>query len=161
MTSSELIAQWLFRNHRVQLAHYESARYFQRLHLWLGLPAIALSSIVGTSIFASLSGNQAPEVQILAGVLSLVAAALMGLQTFLKHSEQAEKHRLAGARFASLKHRIELLQSFPPTAEDDIRVELQAIEKAWARLREESPTLPTRIWRNIEKTAIVDDMARP
>jgi hypothetical protein len=138
------------------MAHYESARHFQRLHLWLGLPAIAMSSIAGTTIFASFSQKQPPEIQFVAGALSLVAAALMGLQTFLKYSEQAEKHRTAGAKFANLKHRIELLQSFPPASEGEVKAELLSIETVWAKLREESPTLPTGIWRSIEKTTSVD-----
>ena len=54
MTPTELIEQWRFRNHRVQLAHYECARRFEHLHLWLGLPAIALSTLVGTTVFSSL-----------------------------------------------------------------------------------------------------------
>lgn len=150
MSPSELIEQWKFRVHRVQLAHYESARRFERMHLWLGLPAIALSTIVGTAVFASLSKTADFSIQIAVGLLSVAAAVLTGLQTFLKYSELSEKHRLAGARFASLKHRIELLEILPPSTEDELRQTLVSIEESWAKFREESPTLPTRVWREIE-----------
>ena len=149
VTVSELIEQWRFRNHRVQLAHYECARRFERFHLWLGLPAVALSTFVGTAVFSSLEKSADIRLQIGVGLLSVVAAVLTGLQTFLRYAELAEKHRLAGARFANLKHRIELLMTLP--AEADMRSQLVAIEEAWAKLREESPSLSSGVWRRIEK----------
>lgn len=152
MTPIELFEQWRFRNHRVQLAHYECARRFERLHLWLGLPAIALSTLVGTAVFSSLEKTTDFRVQIVVGLLSVTAAVLTGLQTFLRYAELAERHRIAGARFANLKHRMELLSTLPPATEADMRVALASIEESWAKLREESPTLPTRVWKQIERT---------
>ena len=157
MSPSELIEQWRFRNHRVQLAHYESARRFERLHLWLGLPAVALSTLVGTTVFATLSKAPDIAVQILVGLLSVAAAVLIGLQTFLKYSELAEKHRMAGAKFANLKHRMELLATLPPETEGELREALASIEDTWSKLREESPTLPTRVWRHIEKSVLIEE----
>ena len=152
MTPTELIEQWRFRNHRVQLAHYECARRFEHLHLWLGLPAIALSTLVGTTVFSSLEKTADVRLQIAVGLLSVVAAVLTGLQTFLRYSEPAERHRIAGAKFANLKHRIELLSTLPPANDLDLRASLEVIEESWAKLREESPTLPGRVWRRIERT---------
>ena len=157
MSPSELIEQWRFRNHRVQLAHYESARRFERLHLWLGLPAVALSTLVGTTVFATLSKAPDISVQILVGLLSVAAAVLIGLQTFLKYSELAEKHRMAGAKFPNLKHRMELLATLPPETEVELREALASIEDTWSKLREESPTLPTRVWRHIEKSVLIEE----
>lgn len=133
----------------MQLAHYECARRFERFHLWLGLPAIALSTIVGTAVFSSLEKSADIRLQIGVGLLSVVAAVLTGLQTFLRYAELAEKHRVTGARFANLKHRIELLMTLP--VEDDMRSELVAIEETWAKLREESPSLSSGVWRRIER----------
>jgi hypothetical protein len=160
MSPSELIEHWRFRNHRVQLAHYESARRFERLHLWLGLPAIALSTLVGTTVFATLSNAADVTVQIAVGLLSVAAAVLTGLQTFLKYSELSEKHRLAGAKFANLKHRIELLVALPPSTEAELKEALISIEETWSKLREESPTLPTRVWRHIEQTVSFEEHQR-
>ena len=152
MTIPELIEQWRFRVHRVQLAHYECARRFERRHLWLGLPAIALSTLVGTTVFSSLEKTADVRLQIGVGLLSVAAAVLTGLQTFLCYAELAERHRLAGARFANLKHRIELLTTL---AEDTtIRDQLLAIEDTWAKLREESPTLPSGVWSRVERQVV-------
>ena len=160
MKPAELISHWRFRVHRMQLAHYETARKFDARHLWLGLPAIAFSTIVGTTVFASLSKNTDVGLQILAGLLSVSAAVLTALQTFLKYSELSEKHRAAGAKFANLKHRIELLSSMPPAAPDELKQQLTMIEDRWSKVREESPTIPTRIWEKIEKSLTFDEHQR-
>lgn len=150
MPIPELISLWHRRNQRVQHAHYESARKFQRMHLALGLPAIAVSTVVGTAVFASISQAPHPLVQMLAGLLSVAAAVLSGLQTFLKYPELAEKHRLAAAKFANLTHRIELLASMEGASDAEMLAELKAIEASWNTLREESPTLPSRALRGME-----------
>lgn len=160
MTPTELISRWRFRAHRMQLAHYETARTFDARHLWLGLPAIALSTIVGTTVFASLSKNTDVRLQILVGLFSVTAALLTALQTFLKYAELSEKHRVAGAKFANLKHRIELLASLPEPPPDELKQQLTMIEDRWAKVREESPNLPTRIWNNVKKSLTYEEQNR-
>jgi len=152
MTAKELINHWRFRVHRMQLAHYMTARKFDDRHLWLGLPAIALSTIVGTTVFASISKNTEIIIQILVGLFSVTAALLTALQTFLKYSELSEKHRVAGAKFANLKHRIELLITLVEPPPEELKKQLTMIEDQWAKVREESPNIPTRIWNKIENS---------
>lgn len=161
MPLPELITLWHRRNQRVQHAHYESARKFQRMHLALGLPAIAVSTVVGTAVFASMSQAPNPMLQLLAGLLSVSAAVLSGLQTFLKYPELAEKHRLAAAKFANLTHRIELLATMEGASDADLLAELKAIEASWNTLREESPTLPSRVLRGMEDMPAMAHMALP
>ena len=161
MTPTELMKHWRYRVHRVQLAHYDSARKYGKYHIRLGLPAIVLSTIVGTSIFTSL-GSAADKsdhvvLTIVVGLLSVVSAALVSLQTFLRYSDLAEKHRVAGAKFANLKHRIEMLGTMPPTTIFELNKSLLLVEDEWSKLREDSPNIPTDIWRNIEKSLTYDD----
>lgn len=116
MDRANLLRHWRFRVHRVQTGHYEAGRRYDRLHLLLGVPAIAVSALVGTAVFSSLATEKSGVVvTILVGLLSVTSAVLTSLQTFLKYSEVAERHKLAGARFADLKHRIELIAVFQPT----------------------------------------------
>jgi hypothetical protein len=152
MSPTELLERWRSRASRMQLAHRKAAREFDSRHLWLGLPAIAFSTVVGTTIFASLSENREIWLRILVGLLSVTAALLTALQTFLKYSELSEKHRVAGAKFASLKHRIELISAMPLPPLDELKQQLTMIEDHWERVREESPNLPARIWQDIEKS---------
>ncbi len=162
MNISELIGHWRLRVHRMQIAHYDSEAYFSRLHLYLGVPVIGLSTIVGTSVFASLreTAQMDPTLQITVGLFSVTAAVLSGLQTFLGYSERAEKHRLGGARFAGLKTRIELIASSPPKTEDDLNQALAAFQLSWSELSEETPGVPPRIWHRVEQRMTYDESAK-
>ena len=81
------------------------------MHYVLGVPVIVLTTLVGTSVFASLSTQPDPRLQITTGIASVVAAVLAALQTFLGHSDRAEKHRLAGAKYGALGRQLEELLS--------------------------------------------------
>lgn len=155
MDKSDLLRHWRFRIHRVQIGHYEVGRIFEKRHFWLGVPAVVLSTIVGTAVFASL-GRFVDEAALLwpkiaVGLLSVVAAVLVSLQTFLRYSEQAESHKTAGAKYAHLKHKLEMLAAIPPENDAQLKNELEAIEAEWEKVREESPNLPTKVWRHMEQ----------
>ena len=89
-TPARLVEYWLYRSTRMQEAYYTASRDFDRRHLWLGIPAIVFSATVGTTVFASLSKNTDLLIQVCAGALSISAAILTTLQTFLKYSELSE-----------------------------------------------------------------------
>jgi hypothetical protein len=139
----------------VQIGHYEAGRTFEKRHFWLGVPAVVISTIVGTAVFASLAEFAQDEsllwMKIVVGLLSVIAAVLVSLQTFLRYSEQAESHKTAGAKYAHLKHRLELLATMPPESDEALKEELNSIEAEWEKVREESPNLPTKIWMRVMK----------
>ncbi|WP_133511467.1 SLATT domain-containing protein [Candidatus Thiosymbion oneisti] len=152
MNKQDLVKHWRFRVHRVQLAHYDATRLYNNRHLRLGIPAVVLSVIVGTSVFGSLSKSAESNeiIVIIVGLFSVTSAVLTGLQTFLQYSELAEKHRIAGARLAHLKHEIELLATLPPNNDEELKTKLEQIETQWAKFREDSPNIPDKLWKKIE-----------
>lgn len=158
MNRADLLRHWRFRVHRVQTGHYEAGRRYEKLHLWLGVPAIAVSAVVGTAVFSSLgTGESGFVLTILVGLLSITSAVLTSLQTFLKYSELAERHKLAGATFADLKHKIELIAVFQPTDAEALKTQLAEVEQRWERVREESPNIPDKIWRKIEEAMTLEN----
>jgi hypothetical protein len=161
MSPHELINRWRSRAYRMQLAHFETARIFDARHLWLGLPTIVFSTLVGTTVFASLSKSIDVRIKILVGLLSVAAAVLAALQTFLKYGELSKKHQEAGGKFADLRHRLEVLSSIPPSSPDEQKKELTMIEDRWAKVRDESPTIPTRIMTKIDKRLSLQKIHKP
>jgi hypothetical protein len=150
--TSDLLRHWRFRVHRVQRGHYLAGRRYDRMHLSLGIPAVVLSAIVGSAVFSSLAApHTAIGWTIAVGLFSIMSLVLTALQTFLKYSELAERHKIAGARFADLKHRIEMVAVFQSQDREAVRKELETIEGLWAKVREESPNLPAGIWVSVEK----------
>jgi hypothetical protein len=91
MSPSELVEQWTLRVHRVQLAHYESARRFERLHLWPGVPGDRAQHNCRHGCVCFLVEDCRAFLQVVIGFLSVTAAVLTGLQTFLKYAEFAER----------------------------------------------------------------------
>ena len=134
-TKRQVLKEWHSRNSITQIAHYLSADKFRNKKLLLGIPTVILTTIVGTSVFATLqnsSNDTEPIVKILLGLASVTAAILSSLQTFLGYSERAEKHRLAGAKYGALGRELETLLTFPEDTIpqetiDKIRIQLDGL----------------------------------
>ena len=106
---AELLSEWYRRVSETQRAHYLSAEHFGARKFWLGIPAVVLSTLVGTSVFATVQKQPELWLQIAVGLSSVAAALLASLQTFMGYSERAEKHRMAGARYGALGRELEQL----------------------------------------------------
>jgi hypothetical protein len=143
-TQREVLADWYQRVVITQRAHYLSADYFSRMSYWLGIPVIVLSTVVGTSVFATLQKQPGPELQIGVGLASVLAAVLASLQTFLGYAARAEKHRLAGAKYGALGRELEVLRSSDRIVSEDAIAELRKRLDAMAL---ESPNNPISIYR--------------
>ncbi len=136
MTNTEkLLNDWYQRVRVTQLAHYRSSDYYGKRKFWLGIPAVIISAIVGTTVFATIQQKPDVWIQILVGLASVIAALLTSLQTFLGYSERAERHRLAGAKYGALGRELEYLRTLTSIEEDKII----DIKKRLDGLAEESP----------------------
>lgn len=103
-----MLIEWYGRVDSAQRAHYVSAERFRRRSFWLGIPTVILSLVVGSSVFAALKLQPGPRLQMLVGFLSLSAAVLAGLQTFLGYPERSERHRVAAAKYGALGREMEM-----------------------------------------------------
>jgi hypothetical protein len=144
LSTEQLLADWYKRIRFVQYCHYEAAKACDRLNLWLGIPVIVLSTWVGSSVFASLGQDSVNStLQILTGLISLLAATLASLQTFFRFTEKAEKHRLSAARYGALRRETEemLATCSQPPAEM-----IATLRQKLDRLADEAPHIPHRSW---------------
>ena len=105
----DLLKDWFHRARVSQFAHYDETNRLNRLHRSLGTATAVLAAISGTSVFATLNDQPHLYWKLLVGLIIVLAAVLAALQTFLNYSERAEKHRVAGARFGSIRREIEVL----------------------------------------------------
>jgi hypothetical protein len=144
--SKDLLDDWLFRIQKAQLAHIKTAVYFERLHLWLGVPVVILTTFVGTSVFATLQKEASTSIKIVTGVASVLAAIMAGLQTFLRYAERAERHRFSGGKYGALRREAEHRLAFPPSNTDELNNYVSSLRERWDKLSEDCPTAPNRIW---------------
>lgn len=146
MGAKELLEDWLKRARENQHVHYECANFFSRLNYLLGVPAFSLSGIVGTAIFASIGKEAAGGAKVAIGLVSMVAALLSGLHTFLAFAERAEKHRLSGAGYAAIRRRMELAREGGP---EDMRPLLEELRNEIDALAQASPEVPGGLRRRV------------
>jgi len=141
-----LLNRWHLKCRRNRFANYSAANHFSKKHNQLGVLSVSISAIVGTSVFASLGKMVEPSVQISVGFISLVAAILTALQTFLKYGERSAKHRLIGARYGALVRQIEILSS---NGQQDIDIrEIERMKIDMDEVAEKAPELPEKIWKH-------------
>src|SRR5262249_46272001 len=113
----QILEDWHSSVRRLHFAHNVEAARFEQLRRHLGFTATALSTVVGTTVFATLETSPNVYIKIVVGLLSIAAAVLGSLQTFLNYPELAEKHKIAAVEYGELKRTIKRLQASPP-AED-------------------------------------------
>ncbi|AXS39746.1 SLATT domain-containing protein [Breoghania sp. L-A4] len=97
------------RSRRASIDQLKEAARLKRMHYFLGIPAIIISTIVGSTAFISASEGQITSryiILLIAGV-SMVAAILSSLMTFLGYNERAEKHRITGGLYSNIRRRLE------------------------------------------------------
>ena len=140
-----------FRNYSIiGRAHYIAWEKAARRNNWLGIPVVITTTIVGTAIFGTLQESPGIAWKITAGLLSLLAAVLSALQTTLKYSELAEKHKAAGAKYAALRRRLDIfLLKHRGESEDSRRIALEEFEEIateLAKLADESPSIPDKVY---------------
>lgn len=142
-------------------SHYLASARIGTFNNLLGVPVVVLTTIVGTSIFGTL--NESPDLnwRIATGLLSITAAILASLQTFLKFSERSDKHKIAGSRYAAMRRRLEVFllrhKGQPTEGRKDALDELEEIIKRFAELADDSPSIPDKDYRKAEEEFHADN----
>ncbi|MES2708667.1 MAG: SLATT domain-containing protein [Verrucomicrobiota bacterium] len=86
----------------LQREHELSSRRYEKLSWKLGLPAVVLSSITGAAIFANGKDKLDFDHKVAVAGISITAAVLSAVQTFLDCPQRAARHRAAAKGFAAL-----------------------------------------------------------
>ena len=143
----EIIGRWHRGMRILELGHHTSAANFARRHRLIGIPVVVVSTIVGTTVFATISSSPHPAAQILVGLLSVTAGVLSSLQTFLNYPELAEKHKVAAVKYGGLRREIEHVAAFASSPPDELQKFLESFRIRWDALDEDSPSIPMAIYR--------------
>ena len=109
----ELLRGWLMHAHKARDRHTLAARRCEWYRTLVGVPAIAVPAVAGTSIFASLGEAPDSRAIILVGIVTVSAAVLTALQTFLDYPGRAARHHAAAAHYKAAIHELEQLATGP------------------------------------------------
>ena len=149
-----LLQDWAARAAASASTHNLIAGRLARYNVMLGVPVVMFSSFVGTSVFAMLQHQASVGFKLWVGMISVAAAVLASLQTFLRFAERAEKHRVAATRWGGLRHEIAEMISLHPTypeSRGDPKKYLDDLRERMDRLSEDSPAMGERTWIRAQK----------
>ena len=94
-----------------QEAHYARATRLADFNIWFGVPVVALTTLVATSVFATLQKDVRIELRIAVGIISALAAVLASLQTFL--GSRSEPKSIACRRSCGRPYVVRSTNAFP------------------------------------------------
>lgn len=139
--------------------HKETAGYFHRWHLFIGLPCVILAAVAGTSAWSSMETN--PSVVIedntvvdsspttwawLTSITTSLLAILTSVQTFLNMEGRSKAHKHIGDGYGRLSHQITRELTLPKRKRQLASIFLDHVMKEYDRLHESSDLVPDFIW---------------
>ncbi len=146
---AQLLENWHKRVYAAQSGHYASADLFRLLNYIVGVPAVVFASIVGTAIFADFANDRPRALAV--GTVSILAAVLAALQTFLRFSERAAQHATAADWYSAIRRDIEETLHLPPEARGRAKDCLDRFRKEMNRVTQDAPELSARQWKRAAK----------
>jgi hypothetical protein len=145
----ELLTGWLIHAHKARDRHDEAARKYAKGQFALGIPSLISSTVVGTSVFAALSAKATPSLWV--GLLSILAAVLAALQTFMDFGGRSDKHRNAGVKYKSSIRLLEESMIQIKQGKDLTKDDIAAIRTMLDSLEETAPVVMPKIYDKVEK----------
>jgi hypothetical protein len=146
----ELLRGWLIHAHKGRDRHDTAARIYERSKYVVGIPALILSTIVGTSVFSSLSSQAPMPLSLWVGLLSIGAAVFAALQTFLDYPARAERHRAAGVKYKAIIRGLELVLADLADGRAVSGDQITRIQQRLDELEDSAPVIMPRIYARVE-----------
>src|SRR5947209_14064163 len=143
----ERLRDWESRAAAAAEVHFQTSEYLSRWNIFLGIPVVALSAIVGTATFATLAHDVNVGIRIAAGTLSVIAAVLASVQTFLRFGARAEQHRVAAERWSAIRREIEKALALSAAPAGDAKQLLDEVQARMDEAAEKAPPMPDRRWK--------------
>ena len=141
-----MLRRWRLNCRRSQIANYNSSNRFTSQNYWIGVPTAILSAFVATSVFATLGKSIDPYIQICIGLVSVLVAILVTLQTYLKRDELASKHRAIAAAYGSVKRHLDQQIVRLEAGDEVLPQTVDGIRERMDGLSADGPTIPKKIW---------------
>jgi hypothetical protein len=91
------------------VAHTMASETFDKRGRRLGLIVVILTTIVGTSAFASLKGDPSTAAKVAVGVLSVLAALAAAIKEYQGYEQRGTKHESTARGFRKLRYRADEL----------------------------------------------------
>lgn len=140
--------------------HLITAAWWRTLHLWLGIPTVIMSAIVGATAISKYQTTH-EWVAIVVGVMSITVAILSGLSTFFNPNERQAAYHNAGTSFDKLWNdlrQFRTIHCWEATPLTELVAKLDLLTQRKADLNQKCPQPPKWAYKKAKK-AIEDGEA--
>lgn len=153
-----LLSEWIELAGQREEAHSLASNHYAKWNYGLGLPVVVLSTVVGTTVFASLQSQSESGTmfKVIVGAVSVLAAVLAGVQTFLDFGKRAEKHHIVSVGYGDVRLDMQQIVALPVEDRGKIKECLESMSNRMDALAKESPDVPNRVWKRM-----LSNRARP
>jgi hypothetical protein len=127
------------------IAQSKAAAQHTRMHRVLGIPVVIATTVVGTTVFATLGQQQHIAVVVTTGLLSVAAAVLSSLQTFLSYSASAERHKFAAVKYGMLRRELEQFLEDRDDSQEVLKEFMSNFRARWDQVDQESPPVAEHV----------------
>ena len=117
-------------------SHFEAARRWSRVHLWMGVPTAILAGVAGVSALS--------EAELVAAAVAFLVAGFTGVITFLNPERRAANHQGAGTQYSALRNQLRIFRELEIEQLDEATVieRLKEFGERRDALNESSPPIP-------------------
>jgi hypothetical protein len=142
----QIISDWEKQIGNHISAHLIASDQNHNYHYWVGLPATVLATIAGSTL---LTATTTEWLRVIIGIITLVSAALMAIQTFYSFSKRAEMHRTAAMQFKQVNRELLMYQQFPPKSKEEQKRIIDEINNRISEIEKSAPIVSVSIYRRL------------
>lgn len=142
-----VIVEWCDIAQCYKWMHSKSHDYYSSLHAWFTIPAIILSTIIGTASFAqnSLPNSVQSYYPMIIGTVNISIGIFTTIQQYLKIAEKNESHRISAISWDKYYRNLRIELSKTPEERMEAGHFIKIGRQDYDRLIEMSPTIPPHI----------------
>ena len=139
------------------LMHRKAGQYYETWYNRIGLPVTVVTSVVAMLQFATISntcsgdGNNTTDwVNILSGLLAVIAACLSGAHNFLGLHERFQQHFAAMAAYDALFMEVVEQLAYPRVRRYNVKAFIRYIKQTLRNLKKIAPDIPERLLEDVD-----------
>lgn len=125
-------------------SHHCAAEKWSSRHLWLGLPVVIISALVGAATFSQYAETY-PIIKTIAGLFSISVAVLSGITTFLNPNDKENAHLSAAHGFDKINNEARMfraIECWREESDEALTSKLRELVDRKSELNSNSPQIP-------------------
>jgi len=134
--------------------HYNASHRYASYHRFLGIVIVVLTTFMGTSVYYSLSASEVVSAKVVVGILTVLIAILVSLQTYFNFEKRALNHKVTADRYLWLMKEAKRLLSYYNDGSktlDEVQKELERLSQKVMDIQRDEPVTSNKDYEDAKK----------